>query len=405
MKTSIKLGEVVRKSEENKWSDFEPLKEGFERFVKVEHMDPESLRLQRWGSIKDDLFPPTFHKIFRKGQILFPTRNPHLKRVVVATFNGICGEKTLTLTPIDDQIEPSLVPFIFQSDDFVQHCVNSIIGSTNPHVRWRDIAEYKVSLPEREVQKNIANLLWAIERHIEKNEMLLRTTEKLKKEMVEALLTKGIENTSSNDSEMGQIPAGWHVSKLSDLFQLVGGGTPKTSIKEFWNGNIPWISAEDIPKDGRYIEKTVRTITKDGLENSSTKLLDKGCIIISARGTVGLIGQLVKPMAFNQSCYGLVPNKGVDSDYLYYLMLYKVEELKKDAYGGVFNTITSKNFSYVKAALPSIDEQRKIVEILDSVFNFSRAIRDNLVATVNLRKKMTNSLISGEINLGGRIKK
>ena len=105
-------------------------------------MDAGDLRIRRWGSIRSDLFPPTFHKVFRKGQILFTTRNPHLRRVVVEDFDGICGEKTLTLFPLKSKIEPNLVPFILQSDSIVQHCVYTIIGSTNPHVRWRDIAGY-----------------------------------------------------------------------------------------------------------------------------------------------------------------------------------------------------------------------------------------------------------------------
>lgn len=92
---------------------------------------------------------------------------------------------------------------------------------------------------------------------------------------------------------------------------LIGGGTPKTSNPDYWNGDIPWLSVKDFGNDNRYVYETEKHITKLGLMNSSTKLLDKGDIIISARGTVGEIATIPYPMAFNQSCYGLRANKEI----------------------------------------------------------------------------------------------
>ncbi|MFZ7138020.1 MAG: restriction endonuclease subunit S [archaeon] len=396
MKNTVRLGDVVKKIEEK---EFKPLEAGYERFVKVQHMDPENLRIQRWGSIRDDLFPPTFYKVFRKGQILFPTRNPHLRRAVLADFDGICGEKTLTLSPIENKIEPKLVIFILQSDDFVQHCINSIIGSTNPHVRWRDIANYEIDLPSEAVQKRIDRVLWSVESNIEKLEYLIHITEKLKKAFLNELLTKGIDNQNFKTTEIGDIPKKWKIFKLSKLFEIVGGGTPKTGQKEYWNGDIPWVTPKDIPHTDRYIMKTEKSITQAGLESSSTKILEKNSIVISARGTVGLVGQLTMPMAFNQSCYGLIASEKIDQDYLYYLMIYKVEELGHYAYGGVFNTITSKTFGYVQTALPTIQEQKRIVIILNSVFEFNMKLRKSLIAITNLRKRLTNLMLSGELSV------
>ena len=91
----VKLSDVITKIEEN---DRESAHILFDRFLKVEHMDAESLHIKRFSSQKrGDKINPTFYKIFREGQILFPTRNPHLRRTALAPFDGICGEKTLTL--------------------------------------------------------------------------------------------------------------------------------------------------------------------------------------------------------------------------------------------------------------------------------------------------------------------
>lgn len=106
-------------------------------------------------------------------------------------------------------------------------------------------------------------------------------------------------------------------SKLSDVIDLIGGGTPNTSVTEYWDGQIPWISVKDFSDDSRYIHSTEKTITEVGLENSSTKLLDVDDIIISARGTVGKLAMIPFPMAFNQSCYGIRGKKDlIDQSYL-----------------------------------------------------------------------------------------
>ena len=91
--------------------------------------------------------------------------------------------------------------------------------------------------------------------------------------------------------------------KLSEIMDLIGGGTPKTTKPEYWDGDIPWLSVKDFNNDFRFVYETEKHITELGLNNSSTKLLQAGDIIISARGTVGEIATIPFPMAFNQSCY------------------------------------------------------------------------------------------------------
>ncbi len=109
----------------------------------------------------------------------------------------------------------------------------------------------------------------------------------------------------------------WEVVKLSNVIEIIGGGTPDTANPDYWNGNISWLSVVDFNKENRFVDKTEKTITENGLKNSSTKLLNEGDLIISARGTVGALAQLKKPMAFNQSCYGLRGNSKLNNGFLY----------------------------------------------------------------------------------------
>ena len=86
----------------------------------------------------------------------------------------------------------------------------------------------------------------------------------------------------------------WNVKSLSEIMEIIGGGTPRTINSEYWNGTIPWISVKDFVSDYRWIHNTEKTITQKGLDKSSTTLLPKGSLIISARGTIGKIAQLSK---------------------------------------------------------------------------------------------------------------
>ena len=170
--------------------------------------------------------------------------------------------------------------------------------------------------------------------------------------------------------------------KLSEVMDLIGGGTPKTSKPEYWNGNIPWISVKDFNNDFRYVNKTEKSITELGLQKSTTKLLQRGDVIISARGTVGEIATIPFAMAFNQSCYGLRAKKGiVTSDYLYYLIKHNISVLKKNTHGSVFDTITRNTFDNIEVEIPSIKIQQKISSILndyDKKIELNNAINNNL---------------------------
>ena len=155
--------------------------------------------------------------------------------------------------------------------------------------------------------------------------------------------------------------------KLSEILTLIGGGTPKTTNSSYWGGNIPWLSVVDFNNDNRYVHTTEKTITEEGVENSSTKILPQGSLILSARGTVGALAQLAKPMAFNQSCYGIIAKEQTTNDFLYYLLKDVVEDLQAKGHGSVFNTITRDTFDTITVNLPSLDEQKRIAEILGSL--------------------------------------
>ena len=170
--------------------------------------------------------------------------------------------------------------------------------------------------------------------------------------------------------------------KLSEIMDLIGGGTPKTSVPEYWNGDIPWLSVKDFNNDNRYVYSTEKTITQKGLENSSTRLLKKDDTIISARGTVGEMAMIPFPMAFNQSCYGLRAKQNiVDPIFVYYLVKHNVRVLRKNTHGSVFDTITRDTFDGIEVDIPDMPMQKRIAGILRSIddkIELNTQINDNL---------------------------
>ena len=177
--------------------------------------------------------------------------------------------------------------------------------------------------------------------------------------------------------------AQWNRVPLIDYIELIGGGTPKTTVPEYWNGNIPWLSVKDFNNDKRYVYSTEKHISQSGFENSPTKMLHKDDIIISARGTVGEIAMIPFDMAFNQSCYGIRASRGIDKPFLYYLLKNCISQLKRMTHGSVFDTITRDTFANIEVDIPDAETQKRISSVLadiDNKIEVNDAINDNLYA-------------------------
>lgn len=156
---------------------------------------------------------------------------------------------------------------------------------------------------------------------------------------------------------------------LIDYVNVISGGTPKTQIKEYWNGNIPWLTIDDFRDVNKYVYSALKAITNKGLQNSATNILHANDIIISARGTVGKIALIYQDMAFNQSCFGLrVKDTNVlNPEYLFYYLKCNLPYILKKSKGAVFDTITINSFKHIKINLPAINEQLYYARIISNI--------------------------------------
>lgn len=192
--------------------------------------------------------------------------------------------------------------------------------------------------------------------------------------------------------------------KLAECAEIISGGTPKRTKKEYWNGNIPWITVKDF--EGKFIEYTDEKISKLGLENSSVNVTEDQDILISARGTVGKIAMVYQGCTFNQSIYGLRVHRDIIMpDYLYYWLICHVSMIRQNTHGSVFNTITKETFSHLVIEVPSLEEQKKIVKKInpfDEKIALNNQINDNLA---KLKTEIFNNMFDSKLkyHLNGKL--
>lgn len=210
------------------------------------------------------------------------------------------------------------------------------------------VISYAISAAE---QAKIAKVLATVDEAIDKTCALIEKYKNIKAGMMQDLL---------GDSAC----VGYEKKSMLGNVQIINGGTPSTQISSYWNGTIGWLSVEDFNMGHRFVYSAKKTITEAGLRYSSTKILKTGQLIISARGTVGVVAQMGCDLAFNQSCYGLVSTLYWTNDFLYYYLLFIADRVRSITHGNVFGTITKSTFKDILVPLISKTVQDDIVEQL-----------------------------------------
>ena len=151
-------------------------------YVGGEHIEPGELFIHDKGFIKGSTIGPMFYCGFKSGQILFVTRNPHLRKCSVAEFDGICSEKTFVIETIDERILlQEYLASVMLSDDFWNYCEENKSGGVNYFLNWSTLADYEFELPSVEEQKAISDKVWAAYRLKESYKKLLAATEEMVK--------------------------------------------------------------------------------------------------------------------------------------------------------------------------------------------------------------------------------
>ena len=177
----------------------------------------------------------------------------------------------------------------------------------------------------------------------------------------------------------------WETKPINDLAVVIGGGTPDTTVKSYWDGEIQWFTPSEIGKT-KYVDSSLRTITEDGLNNSSAKRLPPNTILLSSRATIGECSLSLRECATNQGFQCLVSKK-CNVDFLYYLIQTKKKDLIRKSCGSTFLEISANEVRKIQVSVPSDVEQQKIAELLSLI--------DERIATQNKIIERYESLIRG----------
>ncbi len=339
------------------------------------------------------------HKI-EVGDILYSRRGDvgRCAHVTKKEEGWLCGTGCLRVTIDSEKADSRFVFFQLQHPDTVGWVEKHAVGATMLNLNTTILSSVPIRLPALEIQKRIADILSAYDDLIENNQkqikLLEEAAQRLYKEWFVDLRFPGHENTKIVDG----VPEGWSVYPFSSKVDIMSGGTPKTSIPDYYNGKIPFYTPKD--SDGSFFAyKTQMNITEGGLKNCNSRLYPPKTVIITARGTVGKTTILAVPMAMNQSCYALKMKENDAPYYLFFALNNEIKALQTMANGGVFNTIIGKTFDSINIQIP---KDPLIYGFEETVRPFMEQIKNKLQTNsklVEARDRLLPKLMSGEVEV------
>lgn len=333
---------------------------------------------------------------------------------IIITKTGSSVGRTTFVRRVDHPmtLNPQLVVLknISENAEFLSYYIKSalfqsvlksiVVGSAIPTLSQKNLANLKINVPkEVDDQRRIASILSSLDRKIELNNKINADLE----EMAQAIFKnwfvdfEPFKDGKFVDSELGMIPEGWKVGRLTDVIKLMPGGTPKTSEPLYWdNGTIPFFSPKDV--NGVYCFATEKHITETGLNKCSSNLYPKDTIFITCRGTVGKVCLAACDMAMNQSNYAIKAIDGYSQYYVFFLVKSVVERLIKKSNGAVFSAITSKDFDE-EILIPSQKAVEDFTNVIDGFFRRIFTIGTENSRLSLLRDTLLPRLMSGELEV------
>ena len=318
---------------------------------------------------------------------------------ITANENGwMTGSDCLKVVLDESKCYPKFIYYQLRSEHIGRWLEKVSIGATMPSLNTGLLSGIEMVLPPIEIQKQIAGILSTYDDLIENNQkqikLLEEAAQRLYKEWFVDLNFPGHENTKIVDG----VPEGWSIYPFSSKVDVMSGGTPKTSIPDYYNGKIPFYTPKD--NDGAFFAyKTQMNITEGGLKNCNSRLYPPKTVIITARGTVGKTTILAVPMAMNQSCYALKMKENDAPYYLFFALNNEIKALQTMANGGVFNTIIGKTFDSINIQIP---KDPLIYGFEETVRPFMEQIKNKLQANsklVEARDRLLPKLMSGEVEV------
>ena len=277
----------------------------------------------------------------------------------------------------------NILPYISRYDDIYERLEKS--NSSYKEELRKSILQYAIQgkLVKQDPNDEPADVL--INKILEEKRELIKSKQ-IKKENLSVIYKNNTDNQFYEKFDDGtiknitdeipfEIPDNWAWTRLNNIGTIIGGGTPKTNIKDNWeNANIPWLTPADMKNiKGIYAERGQRNISEIGLKNSSAKLMPAGTILYSSRAPIGYIAIAKNPVSTNQGFKSVVLVRNEINLFLYYELIQKTPEIISRASGTTFKEISGTDFGKTIVTIPPMEEQERIVNKLNRVLNYIEA--------------------------------
>jgi type I restriction enzyme S subunit len=317
--------------------------------------------------------------------------------------------------------DPAFVWYNMRTQRWQDFINSSKTGSAQAGANAKVLGFFPLILPPLAEQKAIAAVLGALDDKIELNRRMNATLEAMARALFQSWFvdfdpvrakldgrppaaldpaTAALFPDSFQDSTLGHIPKAWETGSILRQADLLSGGTPKTDVPAYWNGDVPWASAKDVSQCGEaFLVSTERTITKQGVEESSTKIIPANATVVVARGaTTGRLTMFGHAMAMNQTCYGLRSKVGAPFA-LYCNARHFIERLVQGGHGSIFDTITTSTFEATDVLLAPKEVLLAFDKQVTPLFQQVHANLHQSRSLATMRDTLLPKLLSGELSV------
>jgi type I restriction enzyme S subunit len=255
-----------------------------------------------------------------------------------------------------------------------------------------------IPLPPLDEQRGIVGVLGVVDSVIAKTGEVIAKTERLKKGLMQTLLTRGIGHKEYKQTPIGTTPKTWQVVRISSIGQISTGKTPSTQNDEYWNGEIPFITPADV-KEFKYVYETERHVTQKGANQSN--ILPKDTVLTVCIGsTIGKVALTYEESVTNQQINAIICDKEiVDPHYVYYTLLFKAHLLKSFSGIAAVPIVKKSLFEQFMIPIPPIPEQKRIAEILSLVDSKLELERKEKAKLERIKRGLMDLLLTGKIRV------
>lgn len=267
-------------------------------------------------------------------------------------------------------------------------------GTKQANLSAKQVGEIPVLLPPLPEQRKIAKILSTWDKAIATTERLIAASKQQKKALMQQLLTG---KKRLIDPETGKAFQGeWEEVKLGDVAAMNSGGTPKSSVSEYYDGKHPWVSIADMTKHGKWISKTEKSLTDEGIANSSARLYPKGTVLYAMYASIGECSIATIELCSSQAILGIRPNSNLINIYLYYYLINLKEKIILTGQQGTQSNLNAGMVKGFTIKLPAIVEQQKIASVLTAADKEIEALQAKLAHFKQEKKALMQQLLTGK---------